>query len=114
MYFWQNLIGLHLHWTVMFLIVTTTLLAVSHIAYRWIEQPARAALSVTLRRFTPVGAGSGEPPLRRSFRPAWLRPAHLTNARDASTRRRRSWNEDEEARRIAAKVAKLPELLRKP
>ena len=40
-YFWENLIGLQLHWTAMYLIVTATLLAVSHIAHRWIEQPAR-------------------------------------------------------------------------
>ena len=45
MYFWQTLIGLHLHWTAMFLIVMATLLAASHLAYRWIEQPARHALS---------------------------------------------------------------------
>jgi peptidoglycan/LPS O-acetylase OafA/YrhL len=45
MYFWQNLVGLNLHWAVMFLIVTGTLLAASHLAYRWIEQPARRALS---------------------------------------------------------------------
>jgi peptidoglycan/LPS O-acetylase OafA/YrhL len=45
MYFWQTLIGLHLHWTAMFPIVMGTLLAASHFAYRWLEQPARRALS---------------------------------------------------------------------
>ena len=45
LYFWENLIGLDLHSTAMFLIATATVLAASHLAYRWIEQPARHALS---------------------------------------------------------------------
>ena len=45
MYFWQTLIGLHLHWTAMFPIVMATLMAASHFAYRWLEQPARRMLS---------------------------------------------------------------------
>ena len=45
LYFWQNLIGIDLHSTAMFLIAMATLLATSHLAYRWIEQPARHALS---------------------------------------------------------------------
>ena len=49
MYFWQELIGLRLNGTAMFLIITATLLAASHLAYRWIEQPARRALSPSSR-----------------------------------------------------------------
>ena len=45
LYFWQNLIGIDLHSTAMFLIAMATLLATSHLAYRCIEQPARHALS---------------------------------------------------------------------
>jgi peptidoglycan/LPS O-acetylase OafA/YrhL len=45
MYFWQNVIGLDLRPTAIFLIVTATILAASHLAYRWIEQPMRHALS---------------------------------------------------------------------
>jgi hypothetical protein len=45
MYFWRDLAGLHLHWTIMFVTVTATLLAASHLAYRWIEQPARRAIA---------------------------------------------------------------------
>jgi peptidoglycan/LPS O-acetylase OafA/YrhL len=45
MYFWRDLVGLHFHWTIMFLTVTATLLAASHLAYRWIEQPARRAIA---------------------------------------------------------------------
>jgi peptidoglycan/LPS O-acetylase OafA/YrhL len=52
MYFWQTFIGLHLHWSAMFLIVMATLLAVSHLTYTWIEQPARRTLP-----FPQAGAG---------------------------------------------------------
>jgi peptidoglycan/LPS O-acetylase OafA/YrhL len=45
LYFWQNLIGIDLHSKAMFLIAMATLLATSHLAYRWIEQPMRHALS---------------------------------------------------------------------
>jgi peptidoglycan/LPS O-acetylase OafA/YrhL len=41
MYFWEDLIGLNLHSKPVFLIVTATLLAASHLSFRWIEQPAR-------------------------------------------------------------------------
>jgi peptidoglycan/LPS O-acetylase OafA/YrhL len=57
MYFWQTFIGLHLHWSAMFLIVTATLLAVSHLAYTWIEQPARRTLSSGRLPFPQAGAG---------------------------------------------------------
>jgi peptidoglycan/LPS O-acetylase OafA/YrhL len=58
MYLWQSLVGLHLHWTAMFLIVTVTLLAASHLAYRWIEQPARRQLSPTGMPALPIAPTS--------------------------------------------------------
>ena len=48
MYFWLSLVGflrLHVSGTAMFLVVLATLLAASHLAYRFIEQPARRALT---------------------------------------------------------------------
>jgi peptidoglycan/LPS O-acetylase OafA/YrhL len=52
MYLWMKLIGLRLHWSLMFLLISATLLAASHLAYCWIEQPARRAL---LRNRSRIG-----------------------------------------------------------
>jgi len=44
MYLWLNVLGIKLHWTVMFLLITTTLVCFAHIAHMSIERPARAFL----------------------------------------------------------------------
>jgi len=76
-YFWQNLIGIDLHSTAMFLIAMATLLAISHLAYRWIEQPARRALSpsgAAVRRWSgwrgAYSTARRHPPSSIPFRPA--------------------------------------------
>ena len=43
-YLWQNALGIRLHWTLMFLLVTISLLCLAHLAHISIERPARAFL----------------------------------------------------------------------
>ena len=47
-YFWRTLgvlLGLHLHGNKLLVLILATLLVASHLAYRFIEQPARRALT---------------------------------------------------------------------
>jgi peptidoglycan/LPS O-acetylase OafA/YrhL len=74
MYFWNDVVGLHLHWTAMFLIIIGTLLPVSHLAYRCIEQPARRVLS----RSYGGDTGSGKS-VSRATKIGRLSPEGLTS-----------------------------------
>jgi peptidoglycan/LPS O-acetylase OafA/YrhL len=61
MYLWQEALGLTLHWALMFLLITLTLVCVAHIAHVGIERPARAFLRgfVAAEREEPVNVRSG-------------------------------------------------------
>jgi peptidoglycan/LPS O-acetylase OafA/YrhL len=43
-YLWLNVLGIKLHWTLMFLLVTVTVICFAHLAHICIERPARALL----------------------------------------------------------------------